>query len=60
MQGDFVLRAGDYVSEQDMFMKLEGVYITATGSLQAVAEPVKNIQVALEQTDLDMHTADYR
>lgn len=60
LQGDLVLRAGDYISEQDVFMKVEGVYVTATGHLQAVVTPVDKIVVSLEQKDLDAHTADYR
>ena len=60
MQGDLVLRDGEYVSEHDTFMKLEGVYIIATGRLQALAMPKNGIRVSLEQQDLDLHTADYR
>ena len=60
LQGDLVLRNGEYVSEHDTFMKLEGVFITATGRLQAVVTPKNRIQVSLEQQDLDLHTADYR
>lgn len=54
------MRDGEYVSEHDAFMKLEGVYIIATGRLQAVVTPVNTIQVTLQQQDLDLHTADYR
>ena len=60
LQGDLVLRVGDYISEQDVFMKVEGVYVTATGRLQAVVNPVDKVVVSLEQKDLDVHTADYR
>ena len=60
VQGDLVLRHGEYISEHDTFMKLEGVYIVATGRLQAVAMPKNSVQVSLEQQDLDSHTADYR
>lgn len=60
LQGDLVLRDGEYVSEHDTFMKVEGVYIVATGRLQAVLTPVHKVQVSLEQEDLDLHTADYR
>ena len=60
VQGDLVLRDGEYVSENDAFMKVEGVYIIATGRLQAVVTPVDSIRVSLEQQDLDLHTADYR
>lgn len=60
VQGDLVLRDGEYVSEHDTFMTLEGVYIIATGRLQAVVTPKNSIQVSLEQRDLDLHTADYR
>lgn len=60
MQGDLVLRDGEYISEHDTFMKMEGVYIIATGRLQAVVTPVNKVQVSLEQQDVDLHTADYR
>lgn len=60
VQGDLVLRDGEYVSEHDTLMNLEGVYIIATGRLQAVVTPVDSIRVSLEQQDLDLHTADYR
>lgn len=60
VQGDLVLRDGGYVSERDAFMKLEGLYVTATGRLHAVLNPVDDVQLSLAQEDLDMHTADYR
>ena len=60
LQGDLVLRDSEYVSEQDAFMKVEGVYIVASARLHAVLTPVNEVQVSLEQHDLDLHTADYR
>ena len=55
-----MLRDGGYVSERDAFMKLEGLYVAATGRLHAVLNPVDDVQLSLAQEDLDMHTADYR
>ena len=55
-----VLRSGDYVSERDAFLTIEGVFIVATARLQAVLTPAEHVQVALEQSDVDLHTADYR
>lgn len=60
LQGDLVLRDGAYVSEHDTFIKIDGVYVTATGRLQAVLKPVDDVQLSLQQEDLDLHTADYR
>lgn len=60
MQGGLVLRDGAYRSEQDTFMKVDGVYVTATGRLQAVLKPVDDLKMALEQQDVDLHTPDYR
>ena len=59
-QGILVLRDGAYLSEQDMFMKLEGVYLTSLGRLQAVMHPVHAIEQDLEQGDITEHSADYR
>lgn len=55
-----VLRDGAYLSEQDMFMKLEGVYLTSLGRLQAVVHPVQAIEQGLENEDITEHSADYR
>ena len=41
-------------------MKVDGVYVTATGRLQAVLKPVDDLKMALEQQDVDLHTPDYR
>lgn len=60
VQGDLVLRDGAYVSEHDTFIKIDGVYVTATGRLQAVLKPDDDVQLSLQQEDLDLHTADYR
>lgn len=59
-QGLLVLRDGAYLSEQDMFMKLEGVYVTSLGRLQAVMHPVHAIEQDLSEEDVNEHTADYR
>lgn len=55
-----MLRDSEYVSEHDAFMNIEGVYVVATGHLQAVLTPVDKVQVSMEQQDLDLHSADYR
>lgn len=55
-----MLRDGAYLSEQDMFMKLEGVYVTSLGRLQAVVHPVHAIEQDLAEGDVTEHTADYR
>lgn len=55
-----VLRNGAYLSEQDMFMKLEGVYLASLGRLQAVVDPVQAIEQDLENEDITEHSADYR
>lgn len=60
LQGDLVLRDGSYVSEHDAYMKVDGLYIAATGRLHAVLKPVDDVHLTLAQEDLDAHTADYR
>ena len=60
MQGGLVLRKGAYRSEHDTFMEVDGVYVTATGQLQAVLKPVDRVKLNLEQQDFDLQTADYR
>lgn len=55
-----MLRDGAYLSEQDMFMKLEGVYVTSLGHLQAVVHPEHGIEQDLEESDITEHTAEYR
>ena len=60
LQGLLILRDGAYLSEQDVFLKLEGVYMTSLGKLHAVVHPVHDIQHELEDGDIQEHTADYR
>jgi len=60
VQGGLVLRKGAYRSEHDTFMEVDGVYVTATGQLQAVLKPVDRVKLNLEQQDFDLQTADYR
>ena len=60
VQGGLVLRKGAYRSEHDAFMEVDGVYVTATGQLQAVLKPIDRVKLNLEQQDFDLQTADYR
>ena len=60
VQGGLVLRKGAYRSEHDTFMEVDGVYVTATGRLQAVLKPLDRVKLNLEQQDFDLQTADYR
>lgn len=60
VQGGLVLHKGAYRSEHDAFMEVDGVYVTATGQLQAVLKPVDRVKLNLEQQDFDLQTADYR
>ena len=41
-------------------MEVDGVYVTATGQLQAVLKPIDRVKLNLEQQDFDLQTADYR
>ncbi|DBB08109.1 TPA: hypothetical protein ACH3X3_008304 [Trebouxia sp. C0006] len=60
VQGGLVMRKGAYRSEHDAFMEVDGVYVTATGQLQAVLKPIDRVKLNLEQQDFDLQTADYR
>lgn len=55
-----MLRKGAYRSEHDAFMEVDGVYVTATGQLQAVLKPIDRVKINLEQQDFDLQTVDYR
>lgn len=60
MQGLLILRDGTYLSEQDVYLKLEGVYLTSLGKLQAAIHPMHDIELELDNNDVQEHTADYR
>ena len=60
LQGDVTLRDGHYISEQDVTMKLQGVYVEASFRLHAVLEPAQLMSMRLEAHDAREHSSDYR
>ena len=61
-QGTLVLRDGVYVTEYDVEMKLQGVYVPQTGALHVTLEGVNPsvLMMALDDTDVTNHSASYR
>lgn len=55
-----MLRDGHYVSQRDVMMKLQGVYVEASSRLHAVLEPAQHISMRLEGHDAREHSSDYR
>ena len=55
-----MLRDGIYVSERDVMMKLQGVYVEASSRLHAVLEPAQHMSMRLEGHDTREHSSDYR
>ena len=60
LQGDVMLRDGYFVSERDVVMKLQGVYVEASSRLHAVLEPAQHMTMRLEGHDAQEHSVDYR
>ncbi len=62
MQGEVVVRDGVYVTEYDVEMKLQGVYIVQTRRLYATLEGLQpaTLTVSLDATDIENQTASYR
>ena len=60
LQGEVMLRDGHYVSERDVMMKLQGVYVEASSRLHAVLEPAQPKSMHLEAHDAQEHSSDYR
>ena len=55
-----MLRDGHYVSERDVMMKVQGVYVEASSRLHAVLEPAQHMSMRLEAHDAQEHSSDYR
>ena len=55
-----MLRDGHYVSERDVMMKVQGVYVEASSRLHAVLEPAQHMTMRLEAHDAQEQSSDYR
>jgi hypothetical protein len=57
-----VVRDGTYVTEYDVELKLQGVYVLETGRLYATLEALQasSLMVLLDAEDIHNHTASYR
>lgn len=55
-----MVRDGVYVTEEDVLMKLHGVYVAAVGRLHAVLEPTQSMKIDLDEAEMAEHSADYR
>ena len=53
IQGDLVLRDGVYITENDVAMKVQGVYMPAAGRLTAVLEPAAAVYGGPRLQDAD-------
>lgn len=61
LQGDVALREGPYISQDDVVLKLLGMYVAEVGRLYARLQLVQPaVHAPLEMEDVQQHTADYR
>jgi hypothetical protein len=58
LQGEVVIREGLYVTDQDVHMLLEGVYIRPLGELRVMMN--SDMQANLTQLDLGEKSQEYR
>ncbi|KAK9829544.1 hypothetical protein WJX72_006402 [[Myrmecia] bisecta] len=60
IEGELVIRDGVYVTEEDVLMKVTGVYVVGAGRLHAVAEPAKPLELNVEPDDVEEQGPVYR
>lgn len=60
LEGDLVIRDGAYVTDNDVRMRVHGIYVPEVGRLNAVLEPIAPIRLDISEQDRIDGNAYYR
>eukprot|EP00191_Tetraselmis_sp_GSL018_P024194 CAMPEP_0177623596 /NCGR_PEP_ID=MMETSP0419_2-20121207/28988_1 /TAXON_ID=582737 /ORGANISM="Tetraselmis sp., Strain GSL018" /LENGTH=598 /DNA_ID=CAMNT_0019124161 /DNA_START=566 /DNA_END=2360 /DNA_ORIENTATION=+ len=60
LEGDLVIRDGAYVTDDDIRMRVHGIYVPESGKVTAILDPVTPIRIEVSEQDRRERNAAYR